>query len=73
MVSLTGILAGLAALGAVWLVLLLIGYVFWVRMAIDAVRQGDTLWMTLFAFSFFTGYLPGIVALAYYYRVYHRG
>ncbi|MBI4450586.1 hypothetical protein HY642_01300 [Candidatus Woesearchaeota archaeon] len=68
--DLLGIIAALLAVSGIWLILLLIGYVFWLRMFVDAMKQRDTQWIMLFALSFFTGLLPGVIAAVYYAEVY---
>ncbi len=62
---------GIAAI-AFLIILLIVEYVFWLFMFIDAVKKRDTLWIALFAFSFITGFLSGILATIYYFVVYKK-
>lgn len=52
------------------LVLVVLSYIFWVVMFVDALKKRDLLWIALFIFSFFTGFLSGLLALIYYFAEY---
>jgi hypothetical protein len=66
------IFAWILGLGAVVIILLIISYVFWLLMFIDAVKKRDILWIFLFIFCFFTGFLSGIIATIYYFVAYRH-
>ena len=70
--TLSTIIGSIVAFFGVWLILILIGYLFWVWMFMDALAHRDVMWIVLFAFSFFTGFLPGVIAAVYYTTVYRR-
>jgi hypothetical protein len=65
-------LAAILGLGAFVLIILVIGYIFWLWMFIDCLKKRDILWITLFIFCFFTGFLSGLIATLYYYIVYKK-
>ncbi len=57
---------------AILIIILIIEYVFWLFMLIDAIKKRDVLWICLFAFSFITGFLSGVLALIYYFVEYKK-
>jgi len=57
-------------LGVLWLLAILLGYLFWFVMFFDALRRRAAIWIVLFVMSFFTGILPGFLALAYFFLAY---
>ena len=65
-----GIIGWIIGMGAVIIILTIIGYIFWLFMFIDALKRRDTLWILLFILSFFTGFLSGILATIYYFVIY---
>jgi hypothetical protein len=71
-----GLLETLLGVGAVVLVLIIIlliaGYIFWLWMFIDALKKRDTLWIVLFIFCFFTGFLGGLIATIYWFVEYKK-
>ena len=67
--SLVGWILGL---GTIIIILLIISFVFWLIMFIDAVKKRDALWIVLFIFCAFTGFLSGIIATIYYFVAYKR-
>ena len=67
-----GLLAIILGMGLVVIILLILGYLFWLWMIIDALKKRDTLWIALFIVSFFTGFLSGIIATLYYIIVYKK-
>ncbi|NOZ80791.1 MAG: hypothetical protein GXP63_03900 [DPANN group archaeon] len=64
------LIAWLASFGIIIVILIILGYIFWLVMFIDALKRRDTLWILLFVLSFFTGFLNGILATIYYFVVY---
>jgi hypothetical protein len=66
------LLAAILGLGTFVLIILVIGYIFWLWMFIDALKKRDILWIALFIFCFFTGFLSGLIATLYYYIVYRK-
>lgn len=67
-----GIIAAILGMGMFFVFLIILGYIFWLCMFIDALRRRDVLWIVLFIFCFFTGFLSGIIALIYYFVAYNR-
>ena len=65
----SAIAAIFAALG-IWMIILLIGLLFWAWMFHDALKTRDTLWIILFIFCFLTGVGQSIIAIVYYFLVY---
>ena len=63
-------LLGLSGLLVILIVFIILSYLFWLWMFIHALGERDTLWITLFVLSFFTGLLEGILASIYYFQVY---
>jgi hypothetical protein len=69
MESLLGLGIGLVVL---LLVSIIANFVFWLWMLVDALRKRDTLWIALLIFSFFTGFLSGLMATVYWFVVYRK-
>lgn len=67
-----GLLGFILGMGSVMMIVLILSYVFWLFMFVDALKKRDILWIALFAFSFFTGFLSGILAALYYFIVYKK-
>lgn len=57
---------------ALVVILGILGFIFWLWMFIDALKHRDILWIVLFVFCFFTGFLQGIIAIIYYFVVYRN-
>lgn len=62
----------LLELGAILIILMLIGFMFWMWMFIDALKKRDMMWVALFVVSLMTGALSGLVAGLYYLIVYKK-
>jgi hypothetical protein len=58
------------SLGVFVLILLFLSAIFWMFMFIDALKRRDILWIVLFIFCFFTGFLSGVIAIIYFFVVY---
>ena len=67
-----GFIEIILGLGFFIIILIILSYIFWLVMFIDALKRRDILWIILFIFCFFTGFLSGIIAIIYYFVAYKK-
>ena len=66
-------IVGLGVIAVIAIIIFLVlSYLFWIWMFIDAVKKRDVMWIVLFVVSALTGFLSGVLATIYYFVEYKK-